>query len=75
MMRKHIISMAIKDDDSNLPFFSWECITIQTKQRDIYLVIRNEKLMADFIKFLIHSIKTVDGNRGTSFPVLKALLL
>ena len=75
MMRKHIISMIIKDNDENIPFFSWECITIQTKARDIYLVIRNERLMADFIKFLIHSIKTLDGIRGTSFPVLKALLI
>jgi len=32
MLRKHLISIG-NDDDANVPFYSWECITILTKER------------------------------------------
>jgi len=63
-MRKHINSMML-NELKNLPFFCWECITIKTDQRDIDLVIRNPKDMEYLLKFLIISIKTLDGKRGT----------
>ena len=32
---------------------------------NIYLVIRNEKIMEMFINLLIYKLKTVDGRKGT----------
>jgi hypothetical protein len=40
--------------DPGLPFYTWECITLQLSNRDVYIVIRNEKLMTAFIKLLIY---------------------
>jgi len=41
MLRKHINSL---DDKSlqNLPFYSWNCITLELEHRNIDLVIRNQ---------------------------------
>lgn len=40
-MRKHINSMETKQI-LDLPFYCWECITIQTSTKNINLVIRNQ---------------------------------
>ena len=56
-----------------LPFYSWECITIQLKNRDVLLVIKNEKCMMNFIKLLIDNINTVDGKRDSAKPIREAL--
>lgn len=51
-----------KDLENNSPFYAWECITLQVKGRpDIYLVIRNEKIMHMFVKLLIYKMKSMDG--------------
>jgi hypothetical protein len=44
MNRKHINLM---DDEQldKLPFYSWECLTLTLKDRDINLVIRDEASM------------------------------
>ena len=44
-----------------VPFYSWECITIVIAGREIDLVIKNEACMSVFLKFLVYSMKTVDG--------------
>ena len=60
-------------DQLNLPFYCWECITINTEQRDIDLVIKNEKDMMFLIEFLLVSLKSLDGKRDTAKEfVLKA---
>lgn len=41
LMRKHINSMETKQI-LDLPFYCWECITIQTSTKNINLVIRNQ---------------------------------
>lgn len=67
MFRKHFNHLCddyFKKED--VPFYSWECITIQTIERDIYLIIKNEKIMEMFIKYLVYHLETVDGNRGSS---------
>ena len=52
MLRKHINSL---DDESinTLPFYSWNCITLQLKHRDVDLVIRDGKHMEIFLRFII----------------------
>lgn len=41
MLRKHINSMPI-EELHNLPFYSWECITLQTEKRSVDLVIQDK---------------------------------
>ena len=38
---------------------------------DIYLVIENQEAMKKFLYFLIYSMETVDGNRGSATELLK----
>ena len=60
MLRKHINLME-KDELDNLPFYSWNCLTICLPQKDVDLVIKDEQDMERLIKFLVYQIKTVDG--------------
>ena len=46
---------------------------MQLKHRDVDIVIRNEKCMANFLKLLIYQLKTVDGNRNSAVPIQRAL--
>ena len=58
-----------------MPFFAWECITLQIKDRpDLYLVIRNEKNMSQLIKLLIYELKTINGERNSSLKIYGSLL-
>ena len=70
ILRKHINSMD-KDEQKRLPFFSWNCITIKTRLRDIDLVIKDDLQMKMFIKFLVYSINTLDGNKNSALNLLK----
>ena len=66
MLRKLILSLEHKMVKQDAPFFAWDCITLQVRGRpDIYIVIRNEKIMSMFIKLLIYKMKTIDGTRGS----------
>lgn len=56
-----------------MPFYSWECITLYWGIRDVNLVIRNEKRMDEFIKLLIYTLNTVDGNRDSGVKIKKTL--
>lgn len=60
-------------NEKNFPFFPWECITILLKDREIDLVIRNEENMKMFIRFLVYSLKTVDGNTNSALLINQAL--
>jgi len=65
-MRKHINSLHKLKELQNLPFYCWECITIEyTKNKDLDLVIRNEKDMMDLIQFLIYTLRTIDGKKNS----------
>lgn len=44
MLRKHINSMS-KQELKDLPFHSWNCITLQLGRRDVDLVIKDENQM------------------------------
>jgi hypothetical protein len=58
--RKSILSMTTKELQK-LPFYSWECLTIFLKEREIDLVIKREKEMEMFLRLLIFKLKTADG--------------
>ena len=73
MMRKYINSQP-KSQHNKLPFYSWDCITIQQNYRDIDLVIEDEKQMKMLIKFLVYSLETKDGNRRSAVPIINYLI-
>ena len=50
MLRKHINSLSTDDLKwGKVPFYSWECITLNTEDRDIDLVIKDEDDMMKLI--------------------------
>ena len=72
MLRKHMIMMSAKDLKDDAPFYAWDCITLNIKEKwDVYLIIRSETLMSDFLKLLISKTETIDGSRGTAIPFRK----
>lgn len=72
MLRKHIITTE-QEQLKNIPFYSWNCITLQLEHRDVDLVIKSEKQMQIFVEFLVFKLKTLDGRRNTSLNLLKIL--
>ena len=65
IMRKHI-NFNCGHQLEDLPFKSWNCITLQLAHRDVDLVIKNEMDLEILLKFLIYNLKTVDGNKNTA---------
>lgn len=81
--RKHMCSLdfsIISNDSTNvkksrrkiLPFYAWQCITLVLKDRMVDLVIKNEKNMDLFIRFLVISLNTIDGYKNTAEPYIIA---
>ena len=67
MLRKHIITMNKGDLAVDAPFLSWNCITLSIKNKwDIYLIIKNETVMTNFLKLLIHKTNSVNGYRDSA---------
>lgn len=49
------------------PFYAWDCISLSIKNKwDIYLIIKNENVMTDFIKLLIYMTVSHDGIKGSA---------
>lgn len=74
MLRKHINSLP-RNKLKDLPFFSWNCITLQMQHRDLDLVIRDEKMMQTLLKFLIYRLETVNGQAGSGKKLIDLLSL
>lgn len=72
VLRKHINSLN-KEELKKIPFHSWNCITLKIGRRDIDLVIKNEKHMAIFQKFLIYSLNTLNGIKNSAKPLLQEM--
>lgn len=71
-MRKHMNKLSVRDLTHYAPFYAWDCVTLNLKERgDVYLIIRNEKIMTMFLKLLIYELKTIDGKRGTAEKLIK----
>lgn len=73
MLRKHISSIQSLEKLRNLPFYSWNCLTLQLNHREVDLVVPDDHHMQALLKFLVYRIQTVDGNRGTAKNVLENL--
>lgn len=72
LLRKHFNSLN-KIELQNAAFHSWECLSLQMAHRDVDVVIKDLYQMNMLLKFLIHSLRTIDGYRGTADPVLEVL--
>ena len=72
MLRKHI-NLIKKDKLNHLPFYSWNCITLKTKRRDIDLVIKDNDKMKLLIKFLVYSLYTLNGYKNTAKPIIEEM--
>ena len=58
-----------------MPFYAWECITINLDRgREVNIVIKNEACMKAFIMLLIYEMKSVDGKKNSGDEIIKALL-
>ena len=75
LLRKHICLLSVRELASEMSFYGWDCITLTDKnQNEIYLVIKNERDMTNFLKFLIYELETTDGRRGTAKPLIAKLM-
>ena len=75
MMRKHINSLDFTAKGGHkLPFYCWECLTLQLPLGDIELVIPDENQMKIMIQFLILRLKSVDGLKNTADEKIKQLM-
>ena len=75
MMRKHINSLdTTKGKKVKLPFYAWQCLTIQLKHRNVDLVVEEDRHMKIILQFLILSLQTVDGVRHSAIPHLNYML-
>ena len=68
-MRKHINSISGKELDK-LPFYCWECVSLEGKLRNVDLIIQEQDKMDMFLKFLIYQLKTYNGVTGSSEALL-----
>jgi hypothetical protein len=73
MMRKHFLTQKVKIM-KNFPFYSWECITILLPQRQVNLIIRDQKSMNALLQFLIFRLKTIDGQKNSGIKVIEELV-
>ena len=74
MLRKHINSMSPKQL-KNLPFYSWNCITLQLKNRDVDLVIKHGKHMRTFLEYLVYKMRTLDGIKDSGNHAITQMAL
>jgi hypothetical protein len=72
ILRKHINSLDL-ENLKKIPFHSWNCLTLQLAHREVDLVIRNEDHMNKLLKFLIYSLRTLDGSRNSASNVLNLM--
>ena len=74
VLRKHTNSLSEDYLKRNaLPFYYWQCLTLQLANRDVYLVIQNERQMSLLLKLLVHFLKTIDGHKNSAVPLINKL--
>ena len=54
-------------------FYAWQCITIQLRNREVDLVIPDDRDMDDLIEVLVDAMNTVDGNKDSAKIVHQAI--
>lgn len=52
--------------EDKIAFYSWQCITLQLKDREVDLVVPNEQDMNDLLELLIDALNTTNGFRDSA---------
>ena len=52
-----------------MPFYSWQCITLQLKHREVDLVIPDDNDMNDFLEIIIEAMNTVNGVKDSAVVI------
>ena len=72
MLRVHINSIPISGIKyGDLPLYAWECITLEMKNKNVDLVIKNENDMIKLITLIIISIETKCNKKGSAPKSMK----
>jgi hypothetical protein len=50
----------------DLPFYIWQCVTLNIKGKELNLVIKDQQVMDWFLMLLIQKIDTIDGIKGSA---------
>lgn len=74
MLRKHMNCYNVRQTmEGKTPFYAWQCISLQLKNREIDLVIPDDQDMDRLIMVIVQAINTVDGNRDSVNKCSKTL--
>ena len=73
-LRKHIISTEFQFHKSmTLPFYSWQCISLSLNNRDVDIVIKNERVQNNLVKYLLYKLETIEGKAGSATNLIKLM--
>jgi len=56
-----------------VPFHNWDCLSFQLSHREVDVVIKDRHQMDRLLKFLIHNLRTLDGEKGTANDLLNLM--
>ena len=56
-----------------IPFYSWDCVTLCLENKDIDLVIKDEQDLKKFLQFIIFKLKSIDGIRDSAINMIDVL--
>lgn len=51
---------------TELPFYAWQCITLELGERQVDLVIKDQNSMDLLVRFLVYSLNTMDCRRDSA---------
>ena len=72
MLRKNVNSISwLNHMCDNVPFYAWQCISIETNERNVDLIITDEKDMMRLIQLLVYKCQTVDGIKGSAVKFIR----
>ena len=57
----------------NLPWYSWQCISLKLGHREVDIVIKNERSQNKLVKYLLYKLQTVDGRQGSAARILQMM--
>ena len=58
----------------SIPFYAWNCITIQTQEKDLDLVIPKMAEMKKLVRFLSYATNSLDGHTDSSLTLQNKIL-
>ena len=56
-----------------MPFYSWQCLTLNLKERSVDLVIPNDRDFDRLVKYLLYKMDSVDGNKDSGLKIFQLL--